>query len=199
LSSSALLPTLVRPSSRLTAAVADTVLVAAGVALLALCAQVSVSLQPITPVPLTGQTFGALLVAASYGAVRATATVSAYLVVGGIGLPVFAAQSSGWGVLTASSTSGGYLVGMLIAAAVVGLLSDRRWDRRLLGSLSGMVLGSVVIYVVGAAWLAHALGVGPVKAWELGIRPFLIGDTAKVLLAACALPAAWRLVDRARR
>lgn len=198
MSSTAIVPTLVRPSNRVVALVADAVLVALGVALVAASAQFSIHL-PHTPVPITGQTFAVLLVGGAYGASRALATMAAYLVVGGLGYGVFAQHASGWDVLRFSSATGGYLVGMLIAAAVVGWLADRGWDRKPWRSLPTMVLGNVVIYAVGATWLAHALGVGAQQAWDLGVKDFLIGDALKIALAAGLLPAAWAVVDRVRR
>jgi biotin transport system substrate-specific component len=198
MSSTALVPTLVRPSNRVAALTADAVLVALGVTVLALSAQVSIPL-PHTPVPLTGQTFGALLVGGAYGAKRGFVTLGAYLVVGGLGYGVFAQHASGWDVLKLSSATGGYLVGMLVAAGLVGWLADRGWDRKATRSLPTMVLGNVVIYAFGATWLAHALGVGAQGAWDLGIKDFLVGDAIKILLAALLLPAAWKLVDAVRR
>jgi biotin transport system substrate-specific component len=197
MSSTAIVPTLVRPSNRVAALVADTVLVAVGVALLAAVAQVSIPL-PHTPVPITGQTFGALLVGGAYGVTRAFATFGAYLVVGGVGYGVFATHASGWDVLKFSSATGGYLVGMLVAAAFVGWMADRGWDRKPWRSLPTMILGNVVIYAFGATWLAHALGVGAHGAWDYGIKDFLIGDAIKILLAAGLLPGAWWLVDKVR-
>jgi biotin transport system substrate-specific component len=198
MSSTAIVPTLVRPSNRVAALVADTVLVAVGVALLAAVAQVSIPL-PHTPVPITGQTFGALLVGGAYGATRAFATFGAYLLVGGLGYGVFAQHASGWDILKLSSATGGYLLGMLVAAAFVGWMADRGWDRKPWRSLPTMVLGNVVIYAVGATWLAHALGVGAQGAWDYGIKDFLVGDAIKILLAAGLLPGAWWLVDKIRR
>jgi biotin transport system substrate-specific component len=119
--------------------------------------------------------------------------MSAYLLVGAAGVPVFAHHSSGWGVLRMSSATGGYLVGMLVAAALVGRLADRWLDRSPWSSLSMMLLGNVVIYAFGALWLAHASGLGLDEAFRLGVRPFLAGDALKTVLAALALPAAWRL------
>ena len=198
MSSTAIVPTLVRPSNRVVALVADAVLVALGVGLVAASAQFSIHL-PHTPVPITGQTFAVLLVGGAYGASRAHATMAAYLVVGGLGYGVFAQHASGWDVLRFSSATGGYLVGMLVAAAVVGWLADRGWDRKPWRSLPTMVLGNVLIYVVGATWLAHALGVGAQQAWDLGVKDFLIGDALKIVLAAGLLPSAWFVVDRVRR
>jgi biotin transport system substrate-specific component len=197
-SSTALVPSLVRPSSRAVSLVADAVLVALGVTLIGLSAQVTFHL-PNTPVPFTGQTFAVLLVGGAYGATRGFATMAAYLVVGGLGYGVFAGHSSGWDVLKFSSATGGYLVGMLVAAGLVGWLADRGWDRKATRSLPAMVLGNVVIYAFGFFWLQHALDVTANQAWHLGVRPFLPGDAIKILLAAGLLPAAWKLVDAVRR
>ncbi len=197
-SSTALVPSLVHPRSRAVSLVADAVLVALGVALIAASAQVVFHL-PWTPVPITGQTFGVLLVGGAYGATRGFATMAAYLVVGGLGVGVFAANSSGWDVLRLSSATGGYLVGMLVAASLVGWLADRGWDRHAVRSLPAMVLGNVVIYAFGATWLAHALGLSASQAWHLGVQPFLWGDAVKILLAAGLLPLAWKAVDGIRR
>ena len=198
MSSTALVPSLVRPSNRVAALVADAVLVALGVGLLALSAQVVINL-PWTPVPVTGQTFGALLVGGAYGARRGFVTMGAYLVVGGLGFAVFAGNTSGWDVLRFSSATGGYLVGMLVAAGFVGWMADRGWDRNPWRSLPTMVLGNVIIYAFGFAWLQHALGTSAPKTWHLGVQPFLWGDAIKILLAAGLLPAAWKLVDAVRR
>jgi biotin transport system substrate-specific component len=197
-SSTALVPSLVHPRSRVVALVADAILVALGVTLIALSAQISIPL-PNTPVPLTGQTFGVLLVGASYGAVRAFATMAAYLVVGGLGYGVFAGHTSGWDVLRFSSATGGYLVGMLVAAALVGALAERGWDRKVPWALVTMVLGNVVIYAFGFFWLQHATGLTTSQTWRAGVRPFLPGDAIKIVLAAGLLPSAWKVVDAVRR
>jgi len=198
MSSTAIVPTLVRPSNRVAALVADAVLVALGVALIGASAQFSIHL-PHTPVPITGQTFAVLLVGGAYGATRGFATMAMYLIVGGLGFGVFADHSSGWDLLRLSSATGGYLVGMLVAATLVGWLADRGWDRRPVRSIPAMALGNIVIYAFGATWLAHALDLTASQAWDLGVKDFLVGDTIKILLAAGLLPAAWWVVDRVRR
>src|SRR3954451_13371814 len=146
MSSTALVPSLVRPSNRGAAVVADAVLVGLGVVLIGLSAQVTFHL-PNTPVPFTGQTFAVLLVGGAYGATRGFATLAAYLVVGGLGFGVFEGGSSGWDVLRLSSATAGYLFGMLVAATLVGWLADRGWDRKASRSIPAMVLGNLVIYV----------------------------------------------------
>src|SRR3954466_5939800 len=108
MSSTAIVPTLVRPSNRVVALVADAVLVAIGVALIAASAQISIDL-PHTPVPITGQTFGALLVGGAYGASRGFVTFAMYLVVGGLGYGVFAQLASGGHVFKFQSPDSGFL------------------------------------------------------------------------------------------
>ena len=177
------------PSARVRSVVA-----VVGFALLtALCAQVTFHL-PWTPVPVTGQTFAVLLSGAALGAGRGAAAQFLYVALGATGLPFYADGTGGWSSATGSTA--GYLVGFVLAAAVVGRLADRGEDRRPLTALAAMVLGSAVIYALGAGWLAHSLGVSGAEAVELGVSPFLIGDAAKVALAGLAVPAAWQLVGR---
>ena len=197
MSSTALVPSLVRPNNRVLAVVADVVLVALGVALIAASAQFVFHLKG-TPVPITGQTFGVLLVGGAYGAKRGFATMAAYLVVGGLGYGVFAGHGSGWDALRLTSATGGYLVGMLVAATVVGWLADRGWDRKIWRSIPAMVLGNVIIYAFGATWLAHALNLTAAQAWDAGVKDFIPGDVVKILLAAGLLPAGWWIVDKVR-
>jgi biotin transport system substrate-specific component len=166
------------------------VLVLAGSALIALAAQVRIPL-PFSPVPVTGQTFAVLLVAAALGRLG-LASVIAYLIEGAIGLPVFA--GGGFGVATIVGPTGGYLIGFALAAALVGSAVERGWDRHLVTALAAMLLGEVAIYACGLAWLARfAL---PVPLLDAGLLPFIPGDMVKLALASLALPAAWRLVRR---
>jgi biotin transport system substrate-specific component len=173
--------------------VREITLVAGGVMLMALLAQVSVPL-PFTPVPLTGQTLGALLIGGAYGAARAGISMLAYLAVGALGAPVFAGGASGTAVFF--SPTAGYLIGMLVAALFVGTAAQRGWDRRLPTSVLAMFIASALIYLVGATWLAVSLDIDAATAFDLGVRPFLIGDLMKLVLAGALLPAAWRLVPR---
>ena len=166
------------------------VLVLAGSALIALGAQLAIPL-PFSPVPVTGQTFAVLLVAASLGRLG-LASVIAYLVEGAGGLPVFAGGASG--LVTLTGPTGGYLVGFALAAAIVGSAAERGWDRHLVTALAAMFLGEVAIYVCGLAWLARFPL--PVPLLDAGLIPFIPGDLFKMVLAALALPGAWRLVRR---
>jgi len=163
-----------------------------GFALLtAVLAQVRFHL-PFTPVPVTGQTFAVLLTGAALGMRAGAAGQALYLLLGLVGLPVYTDFEGGWHAATGST--GGYLVGFVLAAALVGALAERRQDRSLLTSIPAMLTGTAVIYTFGALWLAHHLGVSVSRAVELGVSPFLLGDAVKLLLAGLLLPVAWRFV-----
>jgi len=161
----------------------------AGSALIALSAQLEIML-PFSPVPITGQTFSVLLIAALLGRVRGTAAVLAYLAEGTTGLPVFAGGAAGVGYVF--GPTGGYLIGFLPAAFVVGALAEHGWDRNVFLTGLCMALGSVVCFAAGLAWLSVFVG------WEyvlpLGLYPFIAGDILKITAAAALLPALRRFV-----
>ena len=158
-----------------------------------LAAQVAIPL-PFTPVPVTGQTFAVLLTGAALGARRGFLAQLLYLAQGASGLPVFAGGAAGAAYLL--GPSGGYLVAFPLAAAVTGFLAERAWDRRFLTMLGVMLLGSTVIFALGAAGLVRFVPRSQVLA--AGVLPFLPGDLVKSALAALALPGAWRLAARGR-
>lgn len=155
--------------------------------LVALMAQVRLPL-PFTPVPITGQTFGVLLMGFALGARRGFLCLALYLLQGGMGLPFFAGGASGWGHLL--GPTGGYLWGFVGAAALMGWLAERGWDRSFLRTLAGMGLGNLLIYLFGLPWLAAF--VGWERVWLQGLLPFLPGDALKALGAALLLPSLWR-------
>lgn len=157
-----------------------------GVAFLALLAQVRVE---VGPVPITGQTLGVLLLGAAAGARLGVATTLAYLGVGAAGLPVFA--GGGAGVATLTGTTAGYLVGFVVAAAVVGALAERGWAATAPRAFATMLLGNGVVYACGVAWLAQ-LAPDLATAFAWGVAPFLLGDALKVALATALLPLATR-------
>ena len=171
----------------------DAVLIVLGAGLLAGSAQVSIAL-PFTPVPITGQTFAVLLVGASLGTVRGATSALLYLLLGVAGAPVYAHGAESFAVITGAS--GGYLVSYPFASALTGWLAERRWDRRFSSAVGAMLTGNVLIYLVGLPWLAVVLGTGLEKTLELGLYPFVPGDTFKLYVAAALLPAAWRMVGR---
>jgi len=170
--------------------VRDILLIVAGSLLIAALAQIEIPL-PFTPVPITGQTFGVLLIGAALGSKRGVASLLLYLLEGAVGLPFFAGGASGLGILTGATA--GYLVGFVIAAYVVGLLAERGLERSVRTSFIPFLMGTIIIYACGVAWLAVILSsLG--KAIVAGLLPFLIGDAIKLIAASLALPAAWKLV-----
>ena len=169
--------------------VRDGLLVLGGSLLVGLLAQVRIPL-PFTPVPITGQTFGVLLVGASLGASRGAASLLLYLALGLIGLPVF--TNGGQGLSHLAGPTGGYLLGFIAAAYLTGLLAERGLERRWQTALPAFLAGQALIYLFGVAWLA--LYTGPEAALALGLLPFLPGDAIKLVLAALAIPTAWRVL-----
>ncbi len=173
----------------------DVALVIAGSLLVALFAQIKIPLG-FTPVPITGQTFAVLLVGAMLGGWRGGLALALYAIEGAF-LPFFAGGASGWFWLL---PSGGYIVGFIPAAALVGWLCQRGWNRRP-WILAAMLLGNVVLYVPGLIQLnlflpadvAEAWGCADV--WQCGLLPFIAGDLAKLIVASLAVPAGWALLD----
>jgi len=190
-------PTAARGRSRLAFQVACAVV---GAVLIAGLAQFTIYL-PFTPVPITGQTLGVLLVGAAYGPALGAATVGFYLVAAVAGLPVLARNVAGGRdvgvhVLGLGFASAGYLWGFLLAATLVGWLARQGWDRSFRSSVSAMFFGELVIYACGIPWLMHVLGIDVQTALTYGLYPFVVGDTIKLLIAAGALPLAWATLRR---
>lgn len=197
-------------------------LIAAGALLIALCAQITIVQQGQTipliadyqirlatsPVPITGQTFAVLLVGGALGLRRGVLAVGLYLVLGLV-LPFYAGGASGLDTFVSRSasgalvwgTTGGYLIGFVLAALITGRLAEIGWDRSLPGAVAAMLIGNVAVYLVGVPWLAMALPPDfAATRWEsaaaFGLTPFVIVDALKLVLAAIAFPAAWWVVGR---
>ncbi len=165
----------------------DVALVIGAAVLTGIVAQVSIPL-PFTPVPVTLQTLTVLLAGAALGPIRGGLSMLLYLVAGVAGVPWFSQQESGWALATF-----GYIIGFVVAATFVGALAQRGADRTVLGAAFLMVLGNLVIYAIGVAWLANWIPLDMPAALQAGMWPFLIGDALKIVLAAGLLPAAWKL------
>ena len=173
---------------------ADIALVVAGTALTAVAAQISI---PMSPVPVTGQTFAVLLTGAVLGLSRGALSMALYVILGAAGLPIFTAGKSGF----VFGPTLGYLVGFIAAAAVVGYFSSRQWDRKWFAVAVGLTLGNAVIYAFGLPVLSAFLGsVGAPNdlqtTLDFGLTPFWLGDTIKIALVSTLLPSAWALTKK---
>jgi biotin transport system substrate-specific component len=167
----------------------DISLIVLGSLFVAAMAQLSI---PLQPVPVTGQTFAVLLVGMVLGSRRGALALAAYLAEGLAGLPVFAEAK--FGLTTVLGPTGGYLVGFIAAAWLVGWLAERGFDRSLFKTFVAMLAGSLVIYAFGLSWLS--IQVGFATALNFGLYPFIVGDILKAGLAALLLPTAWKLIGK---
>ena len=173
----------------------DVMLAMGGAAFIALAAQISIPL-PFTPVPITGQTFAVAMTAAALGLTTGAAASILYVAAGLVGLPVYADASSGWHVL--SSATGGYLIGFIACALIVGWCGDHGWTSSFSSTVGAMLLGETLIYICGLLWLRHVLHTPLEKTLEFGLYPFVVGDLLKVYAAAAVLPPTHRWVRSLR-
>jgi biotin transport system substrate-specific component len=183
----------VRIGERVSPMVRNVVFVLAGALLIYLSARVAIP-RPDSPVPYTLQNFGILVVGGSLGLRRGGIATLLYVLLGVVGLPFFAEGRGGVAVLWGAT--GGYLVGFVVAAAIVGRLAELGWDRHLGRAIWATLLGTVVIYAIGVPWLAASTGMSAGAAIANGLTPFLLVDTVKLLAAAGVFPAAWWIVGR---
>ncbi len=170
-------------------------LVAGGVLALALAAKISV---PMVPVPMTLGTFAVLSIGAAYGARLGLVTILSYMLVGALGFDVFAKSSADLhGLSYMMGSTGGYLLGFVLATVALGYAARRGWDRSPLKMALTMLGGNALIYVPGLLWLGVLYGFDkPILAW--GLAPFVLGDMVKLALAAVLFPALWKVARRAR-
>ena len=165
-----------------------------GTVVLAVSAKIKV---PLWPVDASLQTLALFTIAAAFGMRLGVATLALYLMEGALGLPVFqGTPERGIGLAYMVGSTGGYLVGFLLAAAMVGWAGDRGWDRNPFRLFAVMLAAEIVLLALGALWLAHLFGIG--KAFEYGVGPFIVTDLVKIAVAACIVPALWTMVRRLR-
>ncbi len=172
---------------------AETALVVGAAGVMGLLAQITIHLS-FSPVPITGQTLGVMLAGTALGWRRAGLAMALYVAAGCAGLPWFADHASGYPAATF-----GYLLGFVVAGPVLGWLAARGNDRTLLRAFASMAVGDLIVFAFGVTWLAVDLHVGAGTALALGFTPYLVGEVIKAALSGAALPATWRLVDRATR
>lgn len=178
-------------------ALSDAVLLVIGVATLALLAQISLPI-PGSPVPVTGQTLGVLLIGTAYGARLGGLTFATYLAAGVAGAPIFApsATSANHGIERLVGATGGYLIGMLLASYALGFLAERRLDQKFTTSFIHFLIGSAITFSFGLLWLQHYTD----KSWSwtlgAGLTPFIVGEVVKIAIAGTSLPLVWRFLSR---
>lgn len=184
------------PSEGTRLVIKQAVLVALGIAALAIAAKTKI---PMWPVPITMGTFAVLAIGAAYGPRLGLTTILGYMIIGALGFDVFAGSSAeAYGLTYMMGGTGGYLVGYVLATLALGWAARRGWDRSMAWMAVAMLIGNALIYVPGLLWLGQLYGWDkPILAW--GLTPFLIGDALKLALAALLLPAVWKLVGDARR
>ncbi|QIA24736.1 biotin transporter BioY [Mesorhizobium sp. AA22] len=147
------------------------------------------------PVDISMQTLAVFLIAAAFGMRLGVATLLLYMAEGAMGLPVFqGTPEKGIGVAYMLGSTGGYLAGFVVMAAIVGWAGDRGWDRHPIKLFNAILVAEIIMMAMGFAWLA--LLIGPEKSWQFGVVPFIVGDLIKVGLAASLVPAVWSLLKR---
>ncbi|ASY17718.1 biotin transporter BioY [Candidatus Planktophila versatilis] len=178
-------------------ALTQVLFVAAGVAFIALLAQIAIPV-PGSPVPVTGQTLAVLLIGTTYGARLGVLTFATYLLAGVAGAPIFAPSgtSANHGIDRLIGATGGYLVGMLVASLVLGYLADRKADQKFRTSFPALLLGDAIIFTLGLLWLQQTLDLSWSKTIAAGFTPFILGEALKIAITATSLPLVWRRISR---
>jgi biotin transport system substrate-specific component len=174
-------------------ALSNAVLVVSGVLGLAALAQIAIPV-PGSPVPVTGQTLGVLILGTTYGSTLGVTTFALYILAGIAGAPVFA--NSGHGLDRIVGATGGYLIGMLVATFVLGQLARFRLDQKFLTALPSMLIGTLTTFSFGLVWLHQYTGQSWSWTINAGLTPFIVGEVLKIAIAGTSMPAIWRVVNR---
>lgn len=174
-------------------ALTEALFVVGGIGFISLLAQISLPV-PGSPVPVTGQTLGVLLIGTTYGARLGFITFASYLLAGIAGAPIFAGSSHG--IEKIVGATGGYLVGMLIASLLLGYLADRKADQKFRTSFPALLLGDLVIFTFGLTWLHTSLDMTWAATFKAGLTPFILGEVIKIAITATSLPLIWRKISR---
>jgi biotin transport system substrate-specific component len=182
-----------RPADKVRGVAYDLLIIICGSLLVGISAQIKVYL-PFSPVPVTGQTFVVLMLGAMLGSYRGGLTMLTYLVEGVLGLPVFTGVT---GAAALFGPTGGYLVGFVVAAYIVGRLAELGWDRHVSTTVAAMLIGDAVLLAFGFVWLTLLLA-DVRTAFIAGVVPFIPGDILKIAIAAAVLPAGWKLLKQLR-
>ncbi len=188
--------------------VKQAILVAVGIAVLAIAAQIKIPVPP-SPVPINLGTLAVLTLGVAYGPKLGLITILGYMALGAMGLDIFANSSADKnGLAYMMGTTGGYLVGYVLATVYLGWVARRGLDRSIEGLGGSMLVANVLIYVPGLLWLGYLINTGlfnsaqyetvAAQTFAWGLTPYIIGDLIKLAIAAIAVPAVWKLVGKAR-
>jgi biotin transport system substrate-specific component len=178
-------------------ALTEALFVVGGIGFISLLAQIAIPV-PGSPVPVTGQTLAVLLIGTTYGARLGFITFATYILAGVAGAPIFApsATAANHGLDRLLGATGGYLVGMLIASLLLGYLADRKADQKFRTSFPALLLGDLVIFTFGLAWLHASLDLTWAATFKAGLTPFILGEALKIAITATSLPLVWRKISR---
>lgn len=178
-------------------ALTEALFVVGGIGFISLLAQIAIPV-PGSPVPVTGQTLAVLLIGTTYGARLGFITFATYILAGVAGAPIFApsATAANHGLDRLLGATGGYLVGMLIASLLLGYLADRKADQKFRTSFPALLLGDLIIFTFGLAWLHASLDLTWAATFKAGLTPFILGEALKIAITATSLPLVWRKISR---
>jgi biotin transport system substrate-specific component len=178
-------------------ALTEALFVVGGIGFISLLAQIAIPV-PGSPVPVTGQTLAVLLIGTTYGARLGFITFATYILAGVAGAPIFApsATAANHGLDRLVGATGGYLVGMLIASLLLGYLADRKADQKFRTSFPALLLGDLIIFTFGLAWLHASLDMTWAATFKAGLTPFILGEALKIAITATSLPLVWRKISR---
>jgi biotin transport system substrate-specific component len=178
-------------------ALTEALFVVGGIGFISLLAQIAIPV-PGSPVPVTGQTLAVLLIGTTYGARLGFITFATYILAGVAGAPIFApsATAANHGLDRLLGATGGYLVGMLVASLLLGYLADRKADQKFRTSFPALLLGDLIIFTFGLAWLHASLDLTWAATFKAGLTPFILGEALKIAITATSLPLVWRKISR---
>mgnify|MGYP001803164798 CR=1 FL=1 len=187
------------PSEGTALRVKQAVMVVLGILALAILAKVKVPV-PGSPVELSMGTFAVLTIGAAYGPRLGLTTIIGYMIIGMLGFDIFQNSTAELNGLTyMMGSTGGYLVGYVLATFALGIAARAGWDRSVLLMVVALLVANALIYLPGVAWLT-VLYEGKGLAWaiEVGLAPFVLGDALKLGLAALLVHGLWKLIGSAR-
>lgn len=150
---------------------------------------------PFSPVPISLTNFAIFLAIFVLGMKSGTISFIIYLLLGAIGVPVFSSFRGGLQVL--AGPTGGYLIGFIFLALIMGFALDH-FDRKLVPTIIGMIIGMAVCYAFGTVWLAKLLSLSFKEGLMMGVIPYLAGDAAKIIIAAIVGPKLYGATQKIR-